>query len=234
MGLLSSRVLKVNEARGTNPQAAFNFEDIRQTASRELVAAREEAAQVRAAAEAAAQLLREEARKQGYDEGYRAGIAEAERQIAERIQTQARAIADAELRTALPAVNATVVQLQLERDRWLSWWEEAAVRLASEMAGRLVRAELSLRPELLRNRVAELLELAAGQPRLTLKLNPDDLERLRTVADDILGNLSAAVEATLVGDPRVGPGGCIIESTHGRIDGRVETQLERMTEELLG
>ena len=120
MGLLSSRVLKVNEARGTNPQAAFNFEDIRQAAGRELAAAREESAQLRSAAETAAQSLREEARKQGYDDGYRAGMAEAERQIAERIQTQARAIAEAELRTALPAVNATVVQLQLERDLSLS------------------------------------------------------------------------------------------------------------------
>lgn len=234
MGLLSSRVLKVNEARGTNPQSAFNFEDIRETASRELSAAREEAARIRAAAEVAATALREEARRQGYDEGFRGGVTEAERQVAERVQVQARAIAEAELRTALPAVNAAVVQLQLERDRWLSWWEEAAVRLAAEMAGRLIRSELSLRPELMRDRVAELLELAAGQPRLTLRLHPDDLSRLQAVTDDLIGNLSAAGETTLVSDPQVTPGGCVIESTHGRIDGQVETQLARMAEELLG
>jgi flagellar assembly protein FliH len=234
MALYSSRVMKANEARGGVAHSTFNYEDVREQAQKELTDAREEAARTRAAAQVEAAALRDQARAEATEQGRREGLAAAEQTIQQRISAQAAAIAEAELRSTLPALNATIVQLQLERDRWLAWWEQAAVRLATAIAARLVRAELSQRPDLLEGRIAELLELAAGQPHLVLKLHPDDLARLRGIESELLENLSAAADVGLVPDPTISPGGCIVESTHGQIDGRLETQLERITQELMG
>ena len=76
--------------------------------------------------------------------------------------------------------------------------------------------------------------LAAGNPQIRVKLHPDDLAHLGDGAAEVVRTLAACGEATLVPDASLSPGGCLVETQHGIIDARLETQLDRIVSELVG
>ncbi len=88
-------------------------------------------------------------------------------------------------------------------------------------------------PALGRTVIREALELAAGQPHIELHLHPDDLALLEQCGETAEGLLAPVGKAKFVPDERLSRGGCLIETQHGVIDARLETQLARITQELL-
>ena len=138
-----------------------------------------------------------------------------------------------QLETALPALRAAAEALQAERDRWLIRWEQTAVRVGVAIAEKLLKSQIATRPELASGMIADALRLAAGQPRVSVHLHPDDLAAWGDRAPRIVESLTACADSTLIPDPLVARGGCRIQTLHGEIDARVETMLERLAEELI-
>src|SRR5262245_12416577 len=229
----SARLIKARVARNVGAAAMFNFDDLRRQCDEFIENARRQGQQIVAAAEAAADGIRRLAHAEGVAAGQREGLAAARQLVdAHSAELGARQTQE-QLRTVLPAFQAAVHALQIERDRWLAAWETAAVKLSAAIAEKILHDELSRRPELAIPIIREALQLAAGQPHIELHLHPLDLDLLRDCGKEAAGRLAAVGEATLVADENVARGGCLIETRHGVIDARLETQLERITSELL-
>jgi flagellar assembly protein FliH len=81
--------------------------------------------------------------------------------------------------------------------------------------------------------IREALELAAGTPRIKLRLHPEDATQFGSLAAETETILSSCGEAQIVPDPALTRGSCIIETQHGTIDARIETLLARIVSELL-
>ena len=122
--------------------------------------------------------------------------------------------------------------LVLERDRWLGEWEATAIQLSVAIAEKLIRRELGLKPEISSDILFKMLELAAGQRQIKLRIHPDDLKFLGNHPEEVIRSMASCGDATLVADEAISRGGCVIETDHGTIDARLETQLERITAEL--
>jgi flagellar assembly protein FliH len=229
----STRLIKARLARNLGGATAFNFDDLRRQCDEHIENARRQGQELLARAAAAADEVRRQAHAEGVAAGQRDGFAAAQHLIDSKAAEIATRQTQEQLRTVLPAFQSAVEGLAIERDRWLAAWEAAAVKLSAAIAERIVRHELARRPELTRTVVREALELAAGQPHLKLHLHPHDLEQLQQAGDEAVGFFAAVGEATLVPDASLSRGGCLIETRHGVIDARLETQLARITEELL-
>lgn len=198
--------------------ATFNFEDVAAEAEQRLAKVRADAAHLVARAEAEAEAIR----RRAADEGRKTAMSE----IDELVEKRAAPL--------LESLERAVVELKQSKQAWLSHWETTAVRLSAAMASRIVRSELRDRPEITLSLVREALELAAGSPGVRLLLNPLDYESLGAEAKRITESLSALGEAEVVADDSVGPGGCRVRTRFGEIDQRIESQLGRIVEELLG
>lgn len=227
---MSDRVLKARQvSRG---QIAFNFEDLQRQGDEYLQKVQEQAHGLIEQARQQGEALRQEAYALGYADGQKTGLADAQKQI----ETQGNQLAERKtaerLRSALPALEAAVSALRAERDKWLNAWESAALGLSVAIAERILHCELERRPEIVGDLITETLQLAAGSPRFTLRMNPADIEQLEASGHAVLQQLATIGEATVAPDPRVTRGGCIIETSHGVIDAQLETQLERIREEL--
>ncbi len=229
----SSRLIKARSARHIGAAATFNFDDLRRQCDEYIASASRQGEQLLSEAAAAASEVRRQAHAEGFAAGQREGLASSGQIVETQAAEMAARQTQEQLRTLLPAFHAAVQALQIERDRWLSTWETAAVRLAAVMAEKILRHELSRRPELAVAIVREALELAAGQPHVKLHLHPRDLDQLQEIGQEIVGRLAASGEATLIPDESLSRGGCLIETRHGVIDARLETQLARITHELL-
>jgi flagellar assembly protein FliH len=230
---MSGRVLKAGEARAQT-RVAYNFDDIRQQGEQWLTEARTEAERVIAEADAQAAGIREQARAAGFAQGRDDGLRDAERLIREQSEARSGQLVAERLQTALPAVTALADELRRERDLWLAHWERIGIELAMTISEKLLRAELERRPELVAGRVTELLRLAAGSPEITVRLNPVDLELLGDVAGLLGRGLANATAVRVVGDASLGAGDCVVETTHGELDARITTQMQRLVAELQG
>ncbi len=228
-----SRLIKARSARSLESATAFNFNDMRRQCDEFVAGARQQGEQLLARTAIEAEEIRRRAHAEGLAAGQRDGLETAKHLIETRAAEIAAQQVQDKLRTALPAFQALARSLEVERDRWITHWEAAAVELSASIAEKILRHELSKRPELAVEIIQEALQLAAGQPHLTLRLHPADIDVLQGCAQEALARLAAVGDAELVPDESIARGGCLIETRHGVIDARLETQLERITRELL-
>lgn len=210
-------IIRSAEARNCPRMTTFNFEDVAAQAEQYLARVRTDAAHLVAQAETEAEAIR----RRAADEGRRTATLEIDEMVEKQVAP------------ALKALDRTVAELKQAKQAWLAHWETAAVRLSAAMAAKIVRRELRDRPEITLSLVREALELAAGSPDVRLQLNPSDYQSLNDETRRITKSMSALGKAEIVADESVGPGGCRVETRFGTIDQRIESQLNRIVEELL-
>ena len=227
------RIVKAQQFRGLGAQIAFNYDDLREQCDRYVKQARAKADRLLEEARRQAEHLRRKAHQDGLEQGRREGLADAAQEIETRAAELADERAQQKLRTCLPALRQAAESLTEQRDVWLADWEQTAVRLAIAVAEKIVRRRLEHEPEIRTEMIRSVLEAATGSPRITIHLNPHDAESLQSLVEEIVSSISGCGEAAVVADPDVSPGGCLIKTEQGQIDGRLETQLERIASELL-
>jgi flagellar assembly protein FliH len=201
-----------------SPLAAFNFDDIASQAALQLAQARAEAAEIIARADAEADGIR----RQAEEAGRAAGRQEVETMVA------------AQMSPVLAALRQAVADLQDAKQQWLAHWESRAVRLAGGIAARVIRRELYAEPEITLGLVREALELAAGSPTIRIHLSPQDYKVLGAQVRTMIDAMSSLGGAEVVSDATIGQGGTRVETRFGTIDQQIESQLERIEQELIG
>ncbi|MCS7235350.1 MAG: FliH/SctL family protein [Armatimonadota bacterium] len=159
---------------------------------------------------------------------------EAARRLQEAAQVEAaRAVAEAHARARAELEAAWADRLR-RLDRLLEdlggqgpavlaeRFAPAVVTLALAVARRIVRREVEADPALLLSWVQDAARRLHVTGELVVRLNPDDLELLRSsgVPLDRTG-----VRLRWVADPSV-DGGCVVESDAGFVDATLATQLE--------
>jgi len=208
-----------NEAATLYPAArTFQFDDVGQAyvgqvrteAARIVAEARREAVQIKA---------------QAQTEGKQAAMQAVEASLRTRL--------DQQLGSVLAALEKAVAEIAQSKGAWQQRWEEQAVKLAAAVAARIVRRELSADPEITIVWIREALQLAAGSGRIVLRLNPNDQTALGDRIVRITEELNRLGEVRVVADPAISAGGCRVETEFGSLDQQLETQLARLTEELL-
>ena len=199
---------------------AFSFEEMAGRADEYLESVRREAAKIVQQAHQEA----EEVRRKAESAGRATAESAIEQLLEERVVKQ--------IATLRPALEKVAHQISDARGRWLGEWEASAVHLAARMAERILRRELTHEPAAPLALVRESLELASGSANITIHLAPDDCKYLTSASEEIVESLKTLAPARIVADSSVSPGGCIVKTEYGEIDQRIESQLERLTQEL--
>jgi flagellar assembly protein FliH len=157
--------------------------------------------------------LEREAFTKGYAQGERAGL-EAGGKRAEAM---------------LRRVAQTLEELGNLRKTLMQQSERQMVQLALTLARRVVQREIRLDPELIAAMAhVAIKKLGISNPS-TIRLHPDDYT---VVARD--GERWAGSNVSVVPDPSIARGGCMVESDFGNIDASLDRQFDEMARALLG
>jgi flagellar assembly protein FliH len=210
-------IIKSKTALPAEP-VIYRFDDVASDAQRIVEEAKAEAAAIVAEAQCQVDDIRHRAEQEG-----RAAAAEATNQ-----EMQAR------LESLLPAIHSMTEQLSDARHEWVRQWQQNALQLSVKIAERIVRQEIKRQPSIALTYVRESLEMCAAAPQVRVLLHPDDAQSLGQSARQIVQEIMPAAHAEIAGDDSILPGGCRIETRHGEIDQRIETQLRRIEAELSG
>jgi flagellar assembly protein FliH len=209
-------ILRATDRNMATAGVAFNFDDMADQAKKVLDQVRLDAAKIVVQAQQEAAAVRTQAQAQGRQ----AALAE----VDQMIQRQ--------LSTVIPALRQAILDIHQAKQAWMAQWETAAIHLAAEIAKRLVRSELSRRPEIPLTLIREALQLAAGNGHVRLLLNPADHQALQSQVQLLVQEMSGLGQTQVIADATVSPGGCRVETLFGSIDQTFEAQLARIEEEL--
>ncbi len=160
----------------------------------------------------------EQARQEGREEGYRAATSEMEAAEAAGRAAQMRRVAD--------AVVAAATQVAAARREAVAVGAAEAAELAYDLAESFLRRELVLGRAALDAVVRSMALVPEGED-LIIRLNPSD-----SVTPEELAELAPEVAVKLVADPRIEPGGCVIQAGPCRIDSQLGTALDRVRDVL--
>jgi len=229
----SKRVVKALDARVLRSSVAFNFDDFRKQCDKYLENIRAAAQRVVNDAHADAETIRRKAFDQAKADGLSEAMKEAEAHIEERATELAERKADEKLQSLFPAMQNASESLEREYERWLNHWEAAAIHLSAAIAEKVIGRQLKTQPEVAHHMITQALKLVSNIDRVTVYLNPQDLDDLGDRAGDFVRAVSRAQDVTCVPDESMTTGGCRIETQHGTIDAQVETLLARIASELI-
>jgi len=213
-------IIRASEHGGAIAATAFNYEDLTSQAKRSLDALRADAIKEAGRIVAKAQQEAEAIRRQAEHQGRQAAI-DAARQMMQQ-----------ELQTLLPALRQVISEIQHAKQAWLRHWEAAAVHVAAAIAKRVIRRELSQRPQIALGLIREALELAAGNAQLRIRVNAEDYNLLGNDVDILVKEMSGLAQVEVIADAEISRGGCRVETRFGLIDEQIEEQLRRIEEEL--
>ncbi len=102
------------------------------------------------------------------------------------------------------------------RDQTAEAVERDAIELALSLAGKVIVATLQVRPELVVEVVQGALRRVAGQRRISIVVNPADLETVRGALGDLQSQSAAVEQWDLQPDARVPAGGAAGADRRGR------------------
>ena len=187
------------------------------------------AAKVKAQEEVEVRLHDEQVRQTGVTEGFADGYAqghaqatlEGQRQIFEFIEAQGREAAQRYLQL-FESANA---QLDASKQAMA----QGMLELACGLARQVLRHELSSNPNALQPVIREALSVLATDCRAALvRLNPLDLD----VLEDVLRREFSSLSLSLLADPNITRGGCLVEAAGTVIDGTIEKRWSRTVAKL--
>lgn len=100
--------------------------------------------------------------------------------------------------------------------------------LALAIARKVLHHEVRTEREVVVGVVKAALKAAILSERITIKLNPLDLDVAVENKADLMEHVNGSPKVKLEEDERVEQGGCIIETAYGSIDARLEEQMAEM------
>lgn len=174
--------------------------------------ARAEAAELLEAARADAEGLRAAALAEGYEQG--------------------AASARAEVAQVLEALEEMGHGLVAQRELMVEEAVDQATRLATEIAAKLIRAELSLATERVVDVVRAAIRRATDRSALLVHVHPDDLALCREAGPEIMRRMGGIGELEIIDEPRMDRGSCLVQTPAGDVDASFASQLGRVLEAL--
>ncbi len=208
----------------TSVPVAFNVVDMQSRARDYLLEMQQQAADLLDKARKDAATVKSQARQ----DGLQAAQAETQR----RIEESATRLSDQRCKTAIAACQQSVDQLSQSTTEWLTAWRNQTVEIAMKIAEKLVRHELKISGEVLKVWMEEAIVAMRDERDVRILVHPDDFAQAGGYLQSLAQTIPHAGSATVVPDPQVQRGGCIVRSKHGQLDQQVESQLRRLMEQL--
>lgn len=168
----------------------------------------------------------QEIQQQAQSLGYEAGFSEGKK--------EGLTAAEAEYRETIHMSREVLEQVYGEKDQIIAEAEPFLVTLSTEIARKILQEELQLNPEAVIRLVQKMILRAKERESLTVCVNPLDFPLVQNQRLQLLSMVSEQAEVKILPDSSIQQGGCIIRTTQGSLDARIDSQLDEIKTALLG
>lgn len=145
----------------------------------------------------------------------------------------ATAVVDRE--DALAEVTELLVAARVAAEEERAAAKDAALVLARKMAEKIVGRAVDLDPSILGEIVGQALVASRARVgAVVLRVHPEDLVAIEQTRAQWMRRIATTASVRVVADASVGRDGCVVETPVGRLDARLQTQLDAFERALRG
>lgn len=201
----------------SNADAEKLREDARREADAILEEAKAKAAAIENEAQQKAAQLENEAKSRGFEEGREEGFKRGEeevRRLIERLHVILNAAID-------------------KRQEIIDHTESQLIDLVLLIARKVVKLLSETEKGIVVENVKQALSKVKGETEIVIKVNTRDLDIATRHKKEFIAAVESLKNVRIEEDSRVDPGGCIIETSFGSIDARIQRQLGIIEERIM-
>lgn len=165
--------------------------------------------------------LYNKAKEEGFQQGFQSGLVAGTDEGIRRYQDQ------------INHASTIIKQAETDWERRILQSEPFLIDLSIEIAKKVILRELFLDKQTVLQMVKETLKLSSELKEITLSVHPDDYPFIRSRIDELKSLISSQANLVILPDYLITSGGCMIRSSLGTLDARVDTQLEEIKRSLL-
>ena len=136
--------------------------------------------------------------------------------------------ADEDLAGICGALTEAVSIVSRLRERLVKESEEELLNLAFLLAGKIIRQEIKQDRQIMAQVVSEALREFPEQHDIVVCLHPEDYKVISSNRELFLAGVGNERQITLKPDEAMTIGGCVVESSTGVVDARIEAQLDEI------
>ena len=215
--------------RAAREALVMNLGDIAREGERHIASARAEAERILAEARAERDRLIAGAREEGHRLGYEKGLEEGRASGLEEGRNAALVERGAALAGVVASWQEAIGAFEASRIEMIGALRRDALSLAVAVAERVARRTIASDALAVLAQMDAALSLLARESRITVAISPEDEPIVREAMPALVSKFAEVTHTTLVCDPRVERGGCIIRTdAGGTIDATIRTQIERL------
>jgi len=209
----------------TSQTEVFNWEDVAARAKQYIDTVREQAQQMLRDCQLESERIKASAR----EEGIRGG----ENHVERLAMQMAGQIAEQRVQEAAKSVKHLCEDLEDATQQWLRQWQHETITLAIAITEKLIARQIESDPTILLDWIEDSVRLVQGQRQITLRIHPEDAQRLSSALAELVDDMKPSVEIQVAEDTSMGKFGVILQTPDTTIDRTMQTQLKRLAEELM-
>jgi len=220
LGLIESGAFSAakEETERIIEEARIEAENIKKSAIQELELWKE--AELKKIEEMRQQLFAE-AQQEGFAAGYQDGL---EKGRNEGLSTYEEKIEKA---------GKIIKRAEIERKERILDSEPYLIDLAIEIAQKIIHREVSQDRSLIVEMVKETLKLSSELKEIAICVHPEDFELVKSRTEELRALVSSQANLIVLPDYSIEWGGCIIRTSLGNLDARIDIQLEEVRKVLM-
>ncbi len=131
---------------------------------------------------------------------------------------------------AIERLEQGVAMLRAQGERLAEQARSDALELAFMIARKILERELRTDPVVLLGLIRSAITRAGEANKVTIRLNPGDAAALQMAGHDLASEAFSLAKVSMVADPDLSAGDCVVETNLGTVDGRLSTRLAEMRE----
>ncbi|MBI9017099.1 MAG: hypothetical protein JEZ07_07560 [Phycisphaerae bacterium] len=225
----------------TNTKEVFNFRDVAHEALNIIETAKAQREKMLSDASAhldsqrnqAVEAARKEAYEKAYEEGKKQGLEDGKKEGYDKALADTR---DAFVKCGsevLSSFKNAMVQYDQIKQQLLWQAEQSVVALAIGIAEKVIETANIDSNKVAADSVKKAIAMVSRTTDLIVKVNPNDIQHLELMLENQENVLGKYETIKFQMDETVAPGGCIVESEYGQVDSGIDTQMNRIAQELM-
>jgi flagellar assembly protein FliH len=160
--------------------------------------------------------ISELARQSGFEEGYQEGLLRAEAELRNEYDDMLT-----EARSILQQSYSLKQQIIQESEPFL-------IELSTSIAEKIIARQLTLSPEWVIDLIQKVLTRRREKGTITLCVAPGHFAYIQDAREELLTSIDSQAELEVIPDSTVQDYGCVIRSSFGSVDARIDTQLKEI------
>ena len=134
--------------------------------------------------------------------------------------------------TTFRALGQILKELEDLKRRLFEETEEEILKLTLAIARKVIDKELSVRDDIVKGAVSRAVELAGKASSMIVRLNPADMETIKSYVPELENKSLDKRRIVLLEDGTIGRGGCVVETENATIECTIEASLKEIEERL--